>query len=172
MRPGAGVSGAPALTGAIPDGTQGSGRDDSVDLEAQGLASHRLLPSSCSGGANATDEAGPGACKRQGRAQANPNPKGRPASFRHQSWPANSRTASFPNPGLAWWFLAVADPLPDSVSKGMGKCTCLSAKGIKIKQREEFPSCHDHTLLKQAAGGGGGPRGEGQRLGCSEPQKG
>lgn len=42
---------------------------------------------------------------------------------------------------------------------------------IKIKQREEFPSCHDHTLLKRAAKGGGGPYGEGQCLGCSVLQK-
>ena len=108
-------------------------------------------------------------------ARAKPSPakndEGSPALSGHQSWLASARIASFPNPGLAWWCLAGADPLPDSVSTGMGKCTCFAAKGIKIKQQEEFPSCHDHTLLKQAAKGGGGPCGEGQCLGCSALQK-
>lgn len=77
------------------------------------------------------------------------------------------------SPTLDWpgWRLAVTAPLPGAVSKGMGKCTCFSAKGIKMKQQEEFPSCRDHTLLKRAAKGGGGPCGEGQCLGCSELQK-
>lgn len=44
----------------------------------------------------------------------------------------------------------------------------LFSKRDQIKQEEEFPSCHDYTLLKQAANGGGGPPGEGECLGCSE----
>lgn len=102
-----------------------------------------------------------------GRAKPSPTqPRGKPCCL-----PSPERTAAVPDWVPAQRFLAAADPLPDSVSKCLGPCTCISAEGIEIKQQEELPSCHDHTLLKRAAKGGGGPRREGQCLGCSALRK-
>ena len=83
--------------------------------------------------------------------------KGKTRFLAAQSWLGSIQTASFPNLGLAWMASGGGRPSPGLCIKRHGEMHLLFSEGIKMKQQEEFPSCHDHTLLKQAAEGGGGP---------------